>query len=287
MLARGYVIRRLRALGITPTICTGDGTSPFVTDNGNLTLDCRSRGRCRVRTRPCARGECSRSPDVVDTGLFLGTAERVPIGREDGRVEVLIRASASRGTPGGAPDELGHQHGHVDLAEQRLERGERERGGVSAATLPYDVARTGSCSCGSRCEKPSMCVTRIHRVVGIAPAGVDRLRRIAERERVRLEELEHSVDERPVRSPSRKNTASEPRDLLDRDAPDLQGVHCRTRQIPLRDNGEDAEDARDSAKREIRRVPDLPPKTRRRAEGTIAHSAIGPRLLHAGVERER
>jgi ribose 5-phosphate isomerase len=29
---------------------------------------------------------------VVDTGLFLGTAERVLVGRPDGRVDTLLRA---------------------------------------------------------------------------------------------------------------------------------------------------------------------------------------------------
>jgi ribose 5-phosphate isomerase A len=35
-------------------------------------------------------------PGVVDTGLFLGTAERVLIGHPDGRVEVRTREG---GTP--------------------------------------------------------------------------------------------------------------------------------------------------------------------------------------------
>ena len=104
-LARGYVIRRLRALGITPTIRTGaDGTSPFVTDNGNLTLDCRLVRPLQGADEALAlEARVLAIAGVVDTGLFLGTAERVLIGREDGRVEVLIRASASRGTPGAAP----------------------------------------------------------------------------------------------------------------------------------------------------------------------------------------
>ena len=102
-LARGLVTRHLRALDVVPTVRPGaDGTTPFLTDNGNLTLD------CRVRV-PVQGGEAARElerrildiPGVVDTGLFLGTAERVLIGREQGQVEVLIRAS--HGTPGAAP----------------------------------------------------------------------------------------------------------------------------------------------------------------------------------------
>ena len=102
-LARGLVTRRLRALEIVPTVrLAADGRTPFVTDNGNLTLDCRL-------ALPLQGGDEARElerrileiPGVVDTGLFLGTAERVLIGRDEGQVEVLIRAS--HGTPGGGP----------------------------------------------------------------------------------------------------------------------------------------------------------------------------------------
>ncbi|MBM4244268.1 MAG: ribose-5-phosphate isomerase RpiA [Deltaproteobacteria bacterium] len=102
-LARGYVARRLRAFGIIPTVRTGaDGVSPFVTDNGNLTLDCRLPHALQgAQEARALEAQVLEIAGVVDTGLFLGTAERVLIGRDDGRVEVLIRAS--RGTPGGAP----------------------------------------------------------------------------------------------------------------------------------------------------------------------------------------
>jgi ribose 5-phosphate isomerase A len=68
-----------------------DGT-PFRTDNGNFTLDCAPR-------EALADGAAARAleasilaiPGVVDTGLFLGTAERVLIGHPDGHVEVRTR----------------------------------------------------------------------------------------------------------------------------------------------------------------------------------------------------
>jgi ribose 5-phosphate isomerase A len=90
-LAQGLVTRRLKALALVPTVRrAGDGRGPFVTDNGNLTLDCALRA-------PLADGAAARAleaemlaiPGVVDTGLFLGTAERVLVGHPDGRVEVL------------------------------------------------------------------------------------------------------------------------------------------------------------------------------------------------------
>jgi ribose 5-phosphate isomerase A len=102
-LARGLVTRRLRALQIEPTVrLAADGRTPFLTDNGNLTLDCRL---ATLLEGADAARELERRvleiAGVVDTGLFLGTAERVLIGRAQGQVEVLTRAP--RGTPGAAP----------------------------------------------------------------------------------------------------------------------------------------------------------------------------------------
>ena len=92
-LARGPVTRRLRALGLRVTLrASPDGARPLLTDNGNLTLDC-------APPAPLADGGAARTldaaaraiPGVVDTGLFLGTAERVLVGDPDGRVDVLLR----------------------------------------------------------------------------------------------------------------------------------------------------------------------------------------------------
>ncbi len=90
-LARSLVTRRLKALGVVPCVRpVVNGTQPLVTDNGNLTLDCALH-------EPLADGAAARAleaailaiPGVVDTGLFLGTAERVLVGYSNGRVEVL------------------------------------------------------------------------------------------------------------------------------------------------------------------------------------------------------
>jgi ribose 5-phosphate isomerase A len=89
--ARGPVTRRLKALGIRPTV------RPVLTDNGNLTIDCTLR-------EPLADGHAARTlaavlraiPGVVDTGLFLGTAERVLVGHPDGRVDVLTQHGPAR-----------------------------------------------------------------------------------------------------------------------------------------------------------------------------------------------
>lgn len=90
-IALGLVSRKLKALGFTPTQRLVNG-KPFVTDNGNLTLDCAPATPI-VGTAAALAAERAilAITGVVDTGLFIGTAERVLIGHADGRIEELIR----------------------------------------------------------------------------------------------------------------------------------------------------------------------------------------------------
>jgi ribose 5-phosphate isomerase A len=90
-LAREPATRRLRALGLRPALRTdAAGARPLLTENHNLTLDC-------ALAEPLRDGRAARELEaamlaiagVVDTGLFLGTAERVLVGYADGRVDVL------------------------------------------------------------------------------------------------------------------------------------------------------------------------------------------------------
>ncbi len=84
-------------LGLAPSERPNDdGTGPWVSDNGNVILDC-------AVPEPLVDGAAARAleqrlraiPGVVDTGLFLGTAERVLVGHPDGRVEVLVRPATT------------------------------------------------------------------------------------------------------------------------------------------------------------------------------------------------
>ena len=95
-LAAGLAIRRMKALGLTPVERldpAAAGGSPLISANGNLIFDCAC-------ARPLAEPALARTletavrriPGVVDTGLFLGTAERVLVGHPDGRVDVLKRS---------------------------------------------------------------------------------------------------------------------------------------------------------------------------------------------------
>lgn len=93
-LARWLATRELRALGLVPNLrMDGSGVQPFVTENGNLILDC-------APPEPMRDGREARALEqallaivgVVDTGLFLGTADRALIGHPDGHTDTLRRA---------------------------------------------------------------------------------------------------------------------------------------------------------------------------------------------------
>jgi ribose 5-phosphate isomerase A len=89
--ARPLCDRRLAALGCQPRLREADG-APFVTDNGNWILDCGIAARDDAAALD---PDIRRIPGVVDTGFFLGTAERVLVAEAEA-VRVLRRA----GDPG-------------------------------------------------------------------------------------------------------------------------------------------------------------------------------------------
>jgi len=63
------------------------GGRPFVTDNGNFTLDCET---APLGDPAATKRAIDGIPGVVDAGLFLGTAERALVA-EGGRVRDLRR----------------------------------------------------------------------------------------------------------------------------------------------------------------------------------------------------
>jgi ribose 5-phosphate isomerase A len=90
--ARPLVARRLGALGLPPTLRINASTAaPIVTDNGNVIIDCTPPRPLDPRAARDLEAAILAIPGVVDTGLFLGTAERVLVGNADGTVEVLER----------------------------------------------------------------------------------------------------------------------------------------------------------------------------------------------------
>jgi len=93
-LARWLVTQAFTALGLVPTPRMDYvGRRAFLTENGNLIVDC-------APPEPMRDGQAARALEqalraivgVVDTGLFLGTADRVLVGHPDGRVDTLRRA---------------------------------------------------------------------------------------------------------------------------------------------------------------------------------------------------
>jgi ribose 5-phosphate isomerase A len=84
--AAPYCRRRIEALTGFGTLLPGvrmDQGKPVVSDNGNWTLDCT----LGPQTRPADLEQALLAiPGVVDTGLFIGTADLVLVGME-GRVE--------------------------------------------------------------------------------------------------------------------------------------------------------------------------------------------------------
>jgi ribose 5-phosphate isomerase A len=94
-LARGPAMRHIKTLQLVPAVRPGpDGSGYFLTENGNLILDCApaqpfvNPGVARV-----VDAALRSIPGVVDTGLFLGTAERILVGYRDGRVETVRRSA--------------------------------------------------------------------------------------------------------------------------------------------------------------------------------------------------
>jgi len=79
--------RRLAALGCPPVVRQAGGR-PARSDNGNLLLDCAVGP---LQDPAALEREIRAIPGVVDTGLFLGTAEIVLVAEGDG-VRVLQRA---------------------------------------------------------------------------------------------------------------------------------------------------------------------------------------------------
>lgn len=92
-MAQGLVPLKVKALGLTARLRL-DATAlrPFITDNGNVVVDCMLSAA--IPTATAAR-QLERAlldiVGVVDTGLFLGMADRVIVGDSDGQVDERFR----------------------------------------------------------------------------------------------------------------------------------------------------------------------------------------------------
>jgi len=75
----------LRALGAEPQLRGGEA-SPFITDGGNVVLDCRFGAQVDIAA---LAGGIKATTGVVEHGLFVGLHPMVLVGRRDGSCEVL------------------------------------------------------------------------------------------------------------------------------------------------------------------------------------------------------
>jgi ribose 5-phosphate isomerase A len=78
-------MRRVAALGLKPKVRQKDDAD-FVSDNGNLILDC---GVKEISNPARLDRELREVPGVVGTGLFVGMASMVLVARNNGKIDTL------------------------------------------------------------------------------------------------------------------------------------------------------------------------------------------------------
>ncbi|WP_435177087.1 ribose-5-phosphate isomerase RpiA [Halorussus sp. AFM4] len=80
--ARTTVADEIRALGGTPTLRRAERKDgPVVTDNGNLVLDCDFG---EIDAPATLAADLSQLPGAVEHGLFVGMADEIHVGTDDG-----------------------------------------------------------------------------------------------------------------------------------------------------------------------------------------------------------
>jgi ribose 5-phosphate isomerase A len=87
--AAGFAARTVAKMGLRSRprpARTGGGN--YVTDNGNLVLDCAVR---EIRNPARLERDLHTVPGVVGTGLFVAMADLVLVGRRDGTIDILRR----------------------------------------------------------------------------------------------------------------------------------------------------------------------------------------------------
>ena len=81
------VIAKIKALGMKPQVRKSDGAE-FVTDNGNLILDCAVK---KIANPARLDRELLAIPGVVGTGLFVAMADVVLVAEASGKIRALKR----------------------------------------------------------------------------------------------------------------------------------------------------------------------------------------------------
>jgi ribose 5-phosphate isomerase A len=86
--AEHFAMRRMRELGLKPVVRSGPDGGQFLSDNGNLVIDC---GTGVLAAPARLERELLAIPGVVGTGLFIGIAGVVLIANDDGSITTLER----------------------------------------------------------------------------------------------------------------------------------------------------------------------------------------------------
>jgi ribose 5-phosphate isomerase A len=86
--AAEFAQRQIATLGLKPKPRIGVDGAEFLSDNGNLILDCRLR---EIRNPARLERNLLMIPGVVGTGLFVGIADLVLVARREGKIETLRR----------------------------------------------------------------------------------------------------------------------------------------------------------------------------------------------------
>jgi ribose 5-phosphate isomerase A len=82
-------VREITKLGLKPILRLDNQNRQFISDNGNLILDCRVRS---IRRAARLERDLLAVPGVVGTGLFLGIADVVLVISAHGRITTLRRS---------------------------------------------------------------------------------------------------------------------------------------------------------------------------------------------------
>jgi ribose 5-phosphate isomerase A len=86
--AVAFVERQIAALGLKPKVRVTARGVDFLSDNGNLILDCGVR---EISNPARFERDLLMIPGVVGTGLFIGIADLVLVVMHDGKIKTLRR----------------------------------------------------------------------------------------------------------------------------------------------------------------------------------------------------
>jgi ribose 5-phosphate isomerase A len=86
--AVAFAQRQIKTLGLKPKVRVGVEGKDFVSDNGNLILDC---GVSEIRNPARLERDLLMIPGVVGTGLFVAIADLVLVAMHDGKIKTLRR----------------------------------------------------------------------------------------------------------------------------------------------------------------------------------------------------